>query len=413
MKGRLFLRSVQIFKIWGIPFKLHPYWFAILFLFSWSISNQVNLTSGQVFTNKEAWVIGFLTSFFLLSTIIFHEVFHTFVSLNQGVKIKKITFYFLGAILQIDKECQTALGNIKISIVRPLLCFFTAFILLIISYLGKSYDQITINIVNRVAILNLFLAFLNLIPVGSSDGGNLLKSIVWYFSGSKNKGRNFLNKFTLTSSTLVFLLGIICLFSLNFYYGLILTFAGLFGINASKSENQFFKIESILTFSKVSDLKLKPLRKIEFDSNLVELNDVIKNKKDSLDKYLFLTNNGRWDGFIEEKILKSVSINKWERTLVGEFKKPINKFVSIKSNNELWKAIEKLENTNEGFILVLNSADIPLGIIDRKKIGYFVLNKLGLNLPSNLINKFNNKNQYPLGIELPKIIKLMKKKGDI
>jgi len=32
---------------------------------------------------------------------------------------------------------------------------------------------------------------------------------------------------------------------------------------------------------------------------------------------------------------------------------------------------------------------------------------------TNLINKFNSNNQYPLGIELPKIIELMKKKGDI
>ena len=407
------MRSLQIFKIWGIPFKIHPYWFAILFLFSWSISNQVNLTSGQIYDTKEAWLIGFLTSFFLLSTIILHEVLHTLVSLNQGVKIKKITFYFLGAILQIDKECQTALGNIKIAIVRPLLCFLTALILLLISYLGESNEQIVINIVNRVALLNLFLAFLNLIPVGSLDGGNLLKSIIWYFSGSKNKGRNFLNKLTLILSILVFLFGIICLFSLNLYYGLLLSFLGLFGINSSKSENQFFKIENILKVSKVSDLKLKPLRRIEFNSTLAELNKIVKNKKDNEDKYLFLTNSGRWEGFIEGKILKSVSVKKWNRTLVGEFKKPINKFTSVKSSTKLWRAIEQIENTNEGLILVINSAEIPLGIIDRNKIGYFLFNKLGLNLPSNLISKFNNRNIYPLGIDLPKIIKLMKKKGDI
>ena len=139
------MRSWQIFKIWGIPFKVHPYWFAVLFLFSWSISNQVNLTSGDVYNIRESWIIGFLTSFFLLSSIIFHEVFHTFVSLNQGVKIKKITFYFLGAILQIDKYCQTALGNIKIAIVRPLLCFATASILLLISNNIASKEPIGIK----------------------------------------------------------------------------------------------------------------------------------------------------------------------------------------------------------------------------------------------------------------------------
>lgn len=407
------MRSLQIFKIRGIPFKLHPYWFAILFLFSWSISNQVNLTSGEIYNIKEAWLIGFLTSFFLLSTIIFHEVFHTFVSLNQGVKIKNITFYFLGAVLQIEKDCQTALGNIKISIVRPLLCFLTALILILISNPSESNEQIYTNILNRVAILNLFLGFLNLIPIGSLDGGNLLKSTIWYFSGSKNKGRNFLNKLTLILSILVFLLGIICLFSFNFYYGLLLTFLGLFGINSSKSENQFFKIENILKLSKVSELKFKPLRKIEFNSNFVQLNNVVKSKKDKQDKYLFLTNSGRWDGFIEEKILRSVSVKKWDRTFVGDFKNPIKKFESVNFSTELWRAIEKIEKSKEGIVLVLNSADIPLGIIDRNKIGYFLFNKLGLNLPSNLISKFNNKDQYPLGIQLPKIIKLMRKKGEI
>ncbi len=407
------MRSWQIFKIWGIPFKIHPYWFVILFIFSWSISNQVNSSSGDVYNTKEAWIIGFLTSFFLLSSIISHEVLHTFVSLNQGVKIKKITFYFLGAILQIDKYCETAIGNIKIAIVRPLLCFATAFILLLISNYSASQEIISINIISRVGILNLFLGLLNLIPIGSLDGGNLLKSIIWHFSGSKNKGRNFLNKVNLSLSFLVLIFGIICLFRFNFYYGLILSFLGLFGVNSSKSESQFFRIENILKFSKVSELKLKPLRKIEFNTNFSELNTLIKNKKDASDKYFFVTNNGRWTGFIDENILKTISIKKWERNFVGDFKKPIDSFKSVYSKDKLWKTIERLEETGEGFILVLSALDIPLGIIDRSNIGNFVLNKLGFNLPSEIVNKLNYKNKYPLGIELPRIINSMKQKGDL
>ncbi len=407
------MRSWQIFKIWGIPFKIHPYWFAILFLFSWSISNQVNLTSGDTYNTKEAWIIGFSSSFFLLSSIISHEVLHTFVSLNQGVKIKKITFYFLGAILQIDKYCQTALGNIKIAIVRPLLCFVTASILLLISSYGTSQEIIFINIISRVGVLNLFLGFLNLLPIGSLDGGNLLKSLIWYFSGSKNKGRNFLNKVNLSLSFLVLIFGIVCLFRFNFYYGFILSFLGLFGVNSSKSESQFLKIENILKFSKVSELKLKPLRKIEFDSNFIEFNTLLKNKKDEADKYFFVANNGRWTGFVDEDILKTVSIKKWGRTFVGDFKKPINIFASLYGKDKLWRVIERLEETSEGFIVVLNNADIPLGIIDRTKIGYFVFNKLGFNLPPEIVNVFKNKNLYPFGIELPRIVNSMKKKGDL
>ena len=407
------MRSLQIFKIWGIPFNIHPYWFAILFIFSWSISNQINLTSGEIFNTKEAWVIGFLTSFFFLSSIIFHEVFHTFVSLNQEVKIKKITFYFLGAILQIEKECKTALGNIKIAIVRPFLCFFTFFLLLLISSLIDPREIIIINVISRVAMLNLFLGFLNLIPMGSLDGGNLLKSIIWYLSGSKKKGINFLNKLNLYLSILILVFGVVSLFNFSFYYGLLISLLGLFGINASKSESQFLKIENILKLSKVSDLKLQPLRKIEFDADFVALNKLVKNKKNIYEQYLFITKNGRWEGFINENILKTVSIKKWDRTFVGDFKRPINSLKSVNINTELWKAIDGIEKTSEDFLLVLNQANIPLGIIDRSKIGYFVLSKLGISIPPDIAKRLNNRKQYPLGIELQRIIYLMKKKGDL
>ena len=407
------MRSLQIFKIWGIPFKIHPYWFAILFFFSWSTTNQINFNSNEIYNVREAWLIGFLTSFFFLASIIFQEIFHTFVSLNHGVKIKTITFYFLGAIFQVEKDCQTAIGNIKIALVRPLLCFGTSSIFLLIRHLSENKEQLLINIIFRIALLNLFLGFLNLIPVGSSDGGNLLKSIIWYFSGSKNKGRSFLIKTNLSLSILILILGIISLFGFNFFYGIIFSFIGLFGINSSKSESQFIKIENIIKFSKVSDLKLKPLRKIEYDANFLDLDKLVKNKKESYEKFLFITKDGRWKGFINENILKSVSIKKWERTFVWDFKNSLNSFNSVYNNTELWKTIESIEKTSEGFLLVLNAADIPLGIIDRNKIGFFVLNKLGLNLPNEIISKFNNKNEYPLGINLPKLIYLMKKKGDI
>ena len=296
---------------------------------------------------------------------------------------------------------------------RPILCFATASILLFISNYTSSRELIAINIISRVGVLNLFLGFLNLIPIGSLDGGNLLKSIIWHFSGSKNKGRNFLIKVNLSLSFLVLIFGLICLFRFNFYYGIMLSFLGLFGLNSSKSDSQFFKIENILKFSKVSDLKFKPLRKVEFDSDFSEFNALVKNRKDATDKYFFVANNGRWTGFVDENILKTVSIKKWKRNFVGDFQESINSFANVYVDDKLWETIERLEETGEGFLLVLNAADIPLGIIDRSKIGHFVLNKLGFNLPLDIVKKLNYKDQYPLGIELPRIVNLMKQKGDL
>jgi len=406
------LRSWQVLKIWGIPFKIHPYWIVLLFLFSWSISDQINLTSSDTYNDQEALLIGFFTSFFLLSSIILHQIFHTYICLREGVKIKNITFFFLGAVLQIEKDCQSALGNIKISLIRPFLCFITSILLLSISNLSESKEQIFINIISRVGVLNLFLGIFNLIPVGTLDGGNFLKSVIWYYSGNKNKGRLFLNQFTLLLSIFLLTFGIFLLIGLNFYYGLILCLLAIFGINISKADNQYLKIEKILKSKNLHELKLKPLRKIEFDLTLRQFSRLIKDEN-NLDDYFFITKNGRWDGFISVDVLKNIPVKKWDLKLVSEFNKSINNFPNIFENTPLWQIIEKIEKTSGGIILIMNPYGIPMGLLDRKNIGFFVLKKLGFNISNEILNKIKSKNNYPLGIELPKIIKLMKSKGDI
>ncbi len=406
------MRGWQVLKIWGVPFKIHPYWIVLLFLFSWSISDQINLTSSDIFNKQEAWIIGFFTSFLLLCSIIFHQIFHTYICISEGVKIKNITFFFLGAVLQIEEYCQNALGNIKISLVRPLLCFLTSIFLFLISNLSETKEQIFINIITRVGVLNLFLGIFNLIPVGTLDGGNFLKSVIWYYSGNRNKGRILLNKFTLLLSILFLTIGVFLLFSLNFYYGLILCLLSIFGINISKSDNQYLKIEKILKSKNINELKLKPIRKIEFDLTLRQFNRLIKDEN-NLDSYFFITKNGRWDGFISVDVLNNIPIKKWDLKIVSEFNKSINNFPSIFENTPLWQIIEKIEKTNEGLILITNPYGIPMGFLDRKNIGLFVLKKLGFNISNEILNKIKSKSKYPLGIELPKIIKLMKSKGDI
>ena len=187
----------------------------------------------------------------------------------------------------------------------------------------------------------------------------------------------------------------------------------LFGINSSKSESQILKIESLLKQNDISDLKLKSLRKIEFDLTFKDFNKVAKTYKEDSNNYFFVTKHGRWEGFLSINNLKNVAVQKWEYTTVDEFKRALNEFPCVIEGAPLWKIIEMIEITNDGNLLVLNPSGIPKGIIDRNKVGCFILKKLGFNIPLELIEKIKSENKYPLGIELPKMIELMKNKGDL
>ena len=407
------MRSWQVLNLWGIPFKIHSNWVILSFLFSWLVSAEVNFTSNEVYTLGESWLIGFTTIFLLLGLIILNQIVHTYVCIREGMKIKNITFYFLGAILKTEKDCHNPIGNIKISLVRPFLylLFFLALIFIIST--TDSKDQLYLNVITRLSNLILYLGLFNLLPIGSLDGGVLFRSIVWYVSGSKTKGRYSLNTITLTFSLILFVIGLFFIFNVSFLFGISLSILGILGINSARSDNQFLKIENILKNTEIGSLKLKSLRRIEFDLNFKDLNNLAKQNEDKTQKYYFITNNGRWGGFLTEDNLKDVPMRKWHKTFVSKFERPINEFPTQVKSKPLWKIIEALEDTSEGILLIVNSFGIPQGLVDRNQIGYFVLKKLGINLSMEIINKLKDKNDYPLGLELPRIIQIMKIKGDI
>ena len=318
------MRSWQVLNLWGIPFKIHSNWFILSFLFSWLVSAEVNFTSNEIYTLGESWLIGFATIFLLLGLIILNQIVHTYVCIREGMKIKNITFYFLGAILKTEKDCHNPIGNIKISLVRPFLYLFFFLALIFIISTTDTKDQLYLNVITRLSNLILYLGLFNLLPIGSLDGGVLFRSIVWYFSGSKTKGRYSLNAITLTFSLLVFVIGLFFIFNVSFLFGISLSILGILGINSARSDNQFLKIENILKNTEIGSLKLKSLRRIEFDLNFKDLNNLAKQNDDKTQKYYFITNNGRWGGFLTEDNLKDVPMRKWHKTFVSKFERPIN-----------------------------------------------------------------------------------------
>ena len=120
---------------------------------------------------------------------------------------------------------------------------------------------------------------------------------------------------------------------------------------------------------------------------------------------------GRWVGYVNEKILKNISVQNWDKKFLYEFSLHIDDLPSISEKESLWKAIIKLEKTKEARLLVLSAAGLPIGNLDRVDLGKAVLEKIGLNLPDQLIKVARKENIYPIGLNLPMIARSMVSSG--
>ena len=397
--------SWEVMKIKGIPLRIHPSWFLVFLYFILSGRDQFEtLLDGQA-SIWNGWLIGFFTSSLLFLSVLLHELAHSFVAMGEGLKVRDITLFFLGGMANLEKECKTSKGSLKIAISGPIVSLMLAFLMILLSNNFSVSNIIISNLFNQVGSLNLLIGLFNLLPIIPLDGGVILKSLIWYFTGSKRAGIKVAIASARLISLLAIFIGIFSLFSGRFYVAICLLIIGLFIFTSSKSQSQIIKIQKILLDLNVNQVCSRSYRVLEDDLPVRALskNSSSNKNKGSNEELILLCREGRWVGYVHEKILKDIVVQNWDKRFLHEFALPIDELASIGEKESLLKAIIKIEETKAVRLLVLSVAGLPLGTVDRVDIGKSVLKKIGLNLPAQLIKDARKENTYPIGFNLPQI----------
>ncbi len=401
--------SWDVMKIRGIPLRIHPSWFLVFLYFTLSARDQFEtLLDGQP-SIWNGWVIGAFTSALLFLSVLLHELAHSFVAIGEGLKVRDITLFFLGGMANLEKECPTSKGSLKIAISGPVVSLLLAFLMILLSNNLSESNFILSNLFKQVGSLNLLIGVFNLLPIMPLDGGVILKSLIWYFTGSKKAGIKVAISSARLISFIAVFIGIFNLLRGNLYIAICFSIIGLFVFYSSKSQSQIIQIQNILSELYVIQVCSRSFRVLEDDLPVKVLSKYNSLNKDNIfnEEWILLCREGRWVGYVNEKILKNISVQNWDKKFLYEFLLPINELPSISEKESLWKAIIKIEKTKDGRLLVLSVSGLPLGTLDRVDIGKAVLKKIGLNLPSQLIKMARKENIYPLGLDLLNIAQSM------
>ncbi len=401
--------SWEVMKIRGIPLRIHPSWFLVFLYFTLSAKDQFEtLLDGQA-SIWNGWVIGAFTSSLLFLSVLLHELAHSFVAMGEGLKVRDITLFFLGGMANLEKECPTSKGSLKIAISGPFVSLLLAFLMILLSKNLSVSNLILSNLFKQVGSLNLLIGVFNLLPIMPLDGGVILKSLIWYFTGSKIVGIKVAIVSAKLISFLAIFVGILSLIRGDIYIAVCFSIIGLFIFSSSKSQSQIIQIQKILSELYVKQVCSRSYRVLDDDLPVKVLTKYNSYNNNNIfnEEWILLCREGRWVGYLNEKILKDIPVQNWDKKFLYEFSLPLTELPSITEKESLWKAIIKIEKTKEGRLLVLSFAGLPLGTLDRVDIGNAVLKKIGLNLPDKLIKIARKENIYPLGLNLFNIAKSM------
>lgn len=181
----MFVRGTwRIGRIAGIEIAIHPSWLVIYALFAWSATVGAP-TFDPMLTKAGAIEIGLVYSLLLFVSVVLHELSHAVVARRLGIPIGNITLFLFGGVASIMREPGTPAAELKVAAAGPAASVVIALLCFLIEWpLPQGWGD---DLFFFLAYSNLALAIFNLLPAFPSDGGRILRAILWHYRTSQAK----------------------------------------------------------------------------------------------------------------------------------------------------------------------------------------------------------------------------------
>ncbi len=174
--------SLTIFRVKGIPVRIHFTFLIILPYLAYVIARATPVLAGLAGVNPDQMRIpylgmGFILALFLFVCVLIHEWSHVWVGLKGGGKVEGITLMIVGGVSEISEMPPRPSSEAAMAAAGPVSSLILAFISLAGFFLvGFSPDL-------RFALyylfyMNLVLAIFNALPAFPMDGGRILRALL-------------------------------------------------------------------------------------------------------------------------------------------------------------------------------------------------------------------------------------------
>ena len=391
----------------GVPLRIQPSWLFSLAIFTVLFQGQYAVQMSPEVSVPISWALALATALLLFASVLLHELGHAVMAVREGVKVLSITLFHLGGIARVERDCDTAMGSLRIAAAGPLVSLLLALALLQAAGPSSQISPVLPVLCTQIGLLNLMLGLFNLLPGLPLDGGLILKALVWKFSGSQQRGVQVASASGRALSTLMILLGGMLLLQGGGFNGLMLMLIGWFGLGANRSQSQMLMLQKVLKELRVGEAAGRRFRVLESDQTLRRLSQ-LRLQGDEQQRgadWVLVCRSGRWLGWVDDRPLRDQPVQHWDDQRIGDHLQPLDSLPSIADKSPLWEAVLALEASEGGRLLVMSPAGLPSGTIDRMDLGEAVLKGLGVRLPEPILEEARKRNSYPLGlVMLPQIV---------
>ncbi|OUL20084.1 site-2 protease family protein [Nostoc sp. RF31YmG] len=358
--------TIRVGNLFGIPFYIHPSWFLVLGLVTWTYSSglmgQFPLLSGGL-----ALLLGLMTALLLFASVVAHELGHSFVAIRQGIDVKSITLFIFGGLASLEKESKTPGEAFWVAIAGPLVSLLICAGVTGIGYATAATGPLA-AILGVLASVNLALALFNLIPGLPLDGGNILKALVWKITGNPYKGVTFASRVGQIFGWVAIASGLIPIVYFGSFANIWNLLIGFFLLQNAGNAAQFARVQEKLTGLTAADAVTPNSPIVSANQTLREFADERILSGESWHRFLVTDDEGQLIGAIAANDLRSIPTTQWSETQVKEVMRPIAESTTVQSDKPLVEVVQLLEQQQLSALTVIRENGVLVGILEKAAI---------------------------------------------
>ena len=171
--------TLRIGQIAGVDVLVRSSWLVVAVLIAFLMAPRIEEAAPGLGMLK--YVAGLAFAVLLYLSILLHEASHAISARHYGLPVNSISIHFLGGATEIGGEAKTPRAEFVIAVVGPLTSIAVGG-----ASAGLWYvlpDGLLRMAVQGLAVTNLLVGGLNLVPGLPLDGGRVLRAAVWKLGG--------------------------------------------------------------------------------------------------------------------------------------------------------------------------------------------------------------------------------------
>lgn len=360
-------------RILGIEIVINVTWLVIFFLVAFTFGSLFRETTfrDQPFPGGAwPWVAGLLTALVFFACLILHELSHGIVARRNGVEINRITLFIFGGVAEMSEDVKSAGTEFKMAVAGPLVTFFLAGVFYLLYRLSANLEAGTLIVAPLFALfwVNLLIGCFNLLPGFPLDGGRVLRSIIWKFTGDLLKSTRIASVSGQAVAALIGLGGAYLLIRGDWIGGAWLIIVGMFLYRLAQVSYRQTLFRIAASDTVVADIMYTDVPSIEANTPLTSV------KHSFFAAYRLpafpVTDHGELTGIIERDTLDSVYLAEWDVLDAGRLGRPLSSLNPVTPDTPLDRIIRRLMGREE-FLVVVEKGKV-VGILTREELVRYV-----------------------------------------